>query len=34
MTRAPRDYNYLFRLLLGAGCSVAEADALARASAR
>jgi hypothetical protein len=24
------DYNYLFRLLLGAGCSVAEADRVAR----
>lgn len=25
-----RDYNYLFRLLLNAGCTIAEADKIAR----
>ncbi len=29
-----RDYAYLFRLLLGAGCSFTEADKLAREFAR
>lgn len=29
-----RDYNYLFRLLLGAGCSTIEADTIAREMAQ
>jgi hypothetical protein len=29
-----RDFNYYFRLLLNAGCSLAEADTIAREFAR
>lgn len=29
-----RDYHYLFRLILNAGCSIAEADKIAREMAQ